>query len=222
MQVHPKTSAYRVPLPDKIGIMADSHGDITSMTLGIEHLVERHADKIVHLGDIFDSEIHDQLTAIMEMIHRYDILAVKGNNDFQIEKMLGNGSSIDLTAADRQCIRQFLTSLKLFFTSHDFCFAHSLPYDSIRSFYEPIDTGSTDQAAHVFRHTRYHVLFSGHSHTPVLFRWRSGTVTREPLPAGVPLFFKPDEKYIVIVGAADRGECGFIDRRKMIYERIQW
>jgi predicted phosphodiesterase len=219
---HSQADVFSVCLPDRIGIMADSHGNLASMACGIRHLVDRHVDKIVHLGDIFDSEIHDQLAAIVEMIRRYDILAVKGNNDFKIEKMLGSNNCIDLAASDRCRIGQFLRSLELYFISQDFCFAHSLPYDSIRSFYEPIDTGSTDQAAHVFQCTRHHVLFSGHSHAPVLFRWRSGRITREPLTADVPLCFMPDERYIVIVGAIDRGECGLIDRGKMIYERIRW
>jgi predicted phosphodiesterase len=218
----PPAVNHRCELPKKIGVMADSHGNITSIANCIKCLTDRQAAKIVHLGDVFDSEIHDHLISMVEIIKRHDIVAVKGNNDYQIEKMMANHNAIDLEASDRQAVRQFIDSMKLYLTAGELCFAHSLPYESIRSFYDPIDTGNTDQAVRIFHHTTHHVLFSGHSHLPVLFRWRAGTVTREPISVSVPLVFEQNERYIVIVGSSDHGECGFIDREKMAYERIRW
>jgi predicted phosphodiesterase len=212
---------HPLTLQGRIGVIADSHGNIASMTDCIQRLTDRRADTIIHLGDIFDSEIHHNLMNIVDVITDNNILAVKGNNDYQIEKSLENGHPMDLDPSDRQRIRQFLHSLALYFTSGNVCFAHSRPFDSIRAFYEPIDTGSTEQAARIFRHTDHHLLFCGHSHLPMLFRWRAGIVTREPIPEQTPLVFQKNEKYIIIVGSADKGECGFIDREKMVYERIR-
>jgi len=212
---------HPLTLRDRIGVIADSHGNIASMTDCIQRLTQHCADTIVHLGDFFDSEIHHNLKNIVDIITSNNILAIKGNNDYQIEKLLDNGHSMDLGPSDRQRLRQFLRSLALNFTSGSFCFAHSRPFDSIRAFYEPVDTGSTEQAAIIFRHTNHHVLFCGHSHLPMLFRWRSGIVTREPIQERNPVVFHQNERYIVIVGSSDKGECGFIDREKMVYERIR-
>lgn len=220
-QIRQPTLKQPVILQDRIGVIADSHGNITSITDCMQCLADRRADTIVHLGDVFDSEIHHHLKDIVDLITGNNILTVKGNNDYQIEKLLENGIAIDLDSADRQQLRNFLQSLALYFISGSFCFAHSLPFDSIRAFYEPVDTGSTEHAVWIFRHTDHHVLFCGHSHLPILFRWRAGIVTREPIPEQKPLVFQQNERYIVIVGSSDKGECGFIDRKKMAYERIR-
>lgn len=217
----PQVPKHPLTFQGKIGVMADSHGNIASMTDCIRLLADRCANTIIHLGDVFDSEIHHNLKNIVDVITRNNILAVKGNNDYQIEKLLENGHSMELDPSERQNVRHFLHSLALHFTSGNFCFAHSRPFDSIRAFYEPVDTGNTQQATHIFRHTDHHVLFSGHSHLPMLFRWREGIVTREPIHERSPLVFQQNERYIVIVGSSDKGECGFIDREKMVYERIR-
>ncbi len=217
----PPAPKHPLTLQGKIGVMADSHGNIASMTDCIQCLADRRADFIVHLGDFFDSEIHHNLKNIVDVITSNNILAIKGNNDYQIEKLLENGHSIELDPSEKQQVRHFLHSLDLHFTSGNFCFSHSRPFDSIRAFYEPVDTGSTEHAAWIFRHTGHHVLFCGHSHLPMLFRWREGIVTREPIYERNPIVFHQNERYIVIVGSSDKRECGFIDREKMVYEQIR-
>ena len=103
----------------------------------------------------------------------------------------------------------------------DICFTHSLPYDSIRAFYEPVDTGSVERAIDIFRHTPYRIIFCGHSHLPILFRWRSGRVFREEIQTNKKIFLDPSERYIIIVGSVDSREYGFFDWGKMCYERIR-
>lgn len=218
----PAMGLYELDLPEKIGVMADSHGNTNAVATCIKCLKEHQAKRIIHLGDVFDSEIHDHLMPMVDIIKRHDVLAVKGNNDFQIEKMIFNGNGFNLGPSETDAVKQFLDSMIPYITSRRFCFAHSLPFDSIRSFYDPIDTGNTEQAIRIFHHTNHHVLFSGHSHVPVLFRWRLGTVTREPIQKGAPLVFSQNERYIVIVGSSDHGECGLLDRENMVYERIRW
>lgn len=103
----------------------------------------------------------------------------------------------------------------------DICFAHSFPFDYRRSFYEPIDVGSTERAFLLFQQMSYRILFCGHSHTPVYFRLSdSEGVFREMAPPGGKLLLEPTSRYIVIVGSCDQGECAIFDEGTSTYERI--
>ena len=154
--------------------MADSHGHIRVMSKCIERLKSYEMDLIIHLGDFFDSQYFENVMDIHEMIQEYQILAVKGNNDYQFEKSLMNGCPHHIPSIHREKVLSFLLSVPLKRVINNVCFTHSLPYDSIRSFYEPIDTGTIDRAQEIFQHTPYQIVFSGHSHSsgsfPLPFR----------------------------------------------------
>ena len=206
--------------PKRIGLIADSHGNLEAMLGCIKRLKKFQVDSLIHLGDIFDSLHTDSLYDTMETIQQYGINSVKGNNDYQIEKMLANGYLPDLSAGVKKKMISFLEQMPMKLVDRDFCFTHSLPFDSVRSFYEPVDTGFTDRAEQIFNQTPYHIIFCGHSHTPVLFRWRSGRVTREKINVKEKVFLNASERYIIIVGSAEGGECGFFDTDQKIYERF--
>lgn len=205
----------------RIGLLADSHGHKTEIATCIKRLQSRNADLILHLGDIFDSQYFEDAMDILEMIQQNNIVAVKGNNDYQFQKSLMNGCPYHIPAIHREKILTFLVSVPQKLVSDNICFTHSLPYDSIRSFYEPIDTGKTDRAENIFEHTPYHIVFSGHSHSPILFRLRSHQVTRESMNHSGPITLHQKERYIIVVGSTDEGECGFFDISKMEYEKVR-
>ncbi|MDA3895755.1 MAG: hypothetical protein PF482_06385, partial [Desulfobacteraceae bacterium] len=117
-------------------------------------------------------------------------------------------------------IISFLKQMPMRLVDEKICFTHSLPFNSIRSFYEPVDTGTTDRAAQLFSQTPYSIIFCGHSHSSVLFRLRKGRVTREQIHPNEVIGFNSSERYIVIVGSSDNGECGFFDKEQMTYQRI--
>jgi predicted phosphodiesterase len=206
--------------PKRIGLIADSHGNFEMMLKCVRRLNRLRVNSLIHLGDIFDSLHSDSLSDTMDAIFQNEIDAVKGNNDYQIEKMLANGYLPDLCAGMKKKIISFLEQMPMKLIDKDICFTHSLPFDSIRSFYEPVDTGFTDRAEQIFNQTSYRIIFCGHSHTPVLFRWRSGRVTREKINAKEKVFFNASERYIIIVGSAEGGECGFFETDQKIYERV--
>jgi len=206
--------------PKRIGLVADSHGNLEAMLGCIKRLNNLPVDSLIHLGDIFDSLHTDNLIRTVEAIQQNCVYPVKGNNDYQIEKMLTNGCLLDLPAGTKKKILSFLEEMPMKLLDDDICFTHSLPFDSVRSFYEPVDTGFTDRAEQIFNQTQYHTIFCGHSHSPVLFRWRSGRVTRENINVKEKVFLNPSERYIIIVGSADSGECGFFDSEQKVYERI--
>ena len=208
--------------PGRVGLIADSHSNHGAMQACITCLLGGNGtiSGLVHLGDLFDSMQHTQMHEMVKTIHRFDITAVKGNNDFHIQNMLTNGSAMNIPEADKQEILLFLQHLPMKIVDDNVCFTHSLPFDSIRSLYEPVDNGTTDRARQIFDQTQYHLICCGHSHTPVLFRWRSGTITRERINAEETLLLNPCERYIIVVGASDNGECGVLDTGLKTYTRM--
>lgn len=204
----------------RIGIIADSHGSVTALETAIGTLADHRIDHLIHLGDFCDSVNCDALPDVFSLLEQHRVQVVKGNNDYQVEKMLTNGYFEDMF--DRHRWLKFLQTTPIMHIKGDVCFAHSLPFDTVRAFYEPVDTGTTERAAEVFKHSGYHALFCGHSHQPVFFRQQSGTVSRETLPVNDAVQMEAQQRYIFIVGAADNGECGIFDLSTSCYERIQF
>ncbi|MDA8405231.1 MAG: metallophosphoesterase family protein [Desulfobacteraceae bacterium] len=207
--------------PGRIGLIADSHDNHAAMKACISRLRLSHAARrLIHLGDLFDSVKHSHLCEMAKTVTRYQISAVKGNNDFHIQNMLTGGAFINIPDPDKKHILSFLEHLPMKIVDQNVCFTHSLPFDSIRSLYEPVDNGATIRARQVFEQTPYHLICCGHSHAPILFRWRSGVITREMIPLAEKVFLNPCERYIIVVGASDNGECGVVDFHQKTYERI--
>ncbi len=205
----------------KIGLIADSHGNLPATIAAINCLKEEGADRIYHLGDLFDSALDNDFTTILEVICNNDVLSVKGNNDYQVEQALATGKPFNLAEADYSFLMAYLQNMPMKREIYDLCITHSLPYDNIRAFYEPIDDGGTLIAEKIFRDTNYFLICSGHSHHPVLFRWRSGRVNREDLSEKYLVHFFSTERYILIVGSVDRGECGLLNLDENLYKRLR-
>lgn len=203
----------------RIGLVADSHSDLAALRNACRALGERGAERVVHLGDICDSLQADVLEACTRFLRENEILSVKGNNDFLLENLLRHQPSAErFRDAD---LAAFLRDLPVTMVWGDVCFAHSLPFDSLRAFYEPIDIGSPDRARDVFQSTPYRILFCGHSHSPVAFRWNRGLVKRESVPAEEPVLLDPAERYIFVIGSVAEGECALYDRGRGLFQRIR-
>lgn len=204
---------------ERIGLLADSHGNLNSIAKGIARLNEFGVETLIHLGDVFDSVENDNLYEIWETIIQNKLLVVKGNNDFQVENRLSNGYNFGISLVKKYKILSFIQNMPMRLVDNDICYTHSLPFDSIRSFYEPVDTGDTDRAAQLFAETSYKIMFCGHSHSSVLFRYAAGQVTRELIHSDETVFFSNFERYILIVGSSDNGECGIFDKGRRSYRQ---
>ena len=221
-----------------VGLIADSHGNLDATAEAIRLLKARGAETLFHLGDFCDSIRHDRAAPMISLLREHGVLAVKGNNDFFVESMLTDERRPP--RPEEKPTVAFLRGVPFTRTLDGLLFAHSLPYDSFRSFYEPIDTGTTRRAERLFAETAFHLPSCGHSHPPILFRKKGGTVTREQVPPEVRLLLgtaagHPDaagkrsptaqdgggNRFIVVVGSADEGECALYDREAGIYERIR-
>lgn len=205
----------------KIGLMADSHGNLPATIAAINCLKKNGAERVYHLGDLFDSALDNDFIGILQEVCNNHVLSVKGNNDYQVEQALAKGTVSNLAGADRLLLITYLQNMPMKREIYDICMTHSLPYDNIRAFYEPIDDGGTSRAEKIFRETDYFLICCGHSHHPVLFRWRYGKVSREALSEKYRVHFFPAERYILIVGSVDSGECGLLDFRGNVYQRLR-
>jgi predicted phosphodiesterase len=215
-----------------IGLIADSHGNLEATQQAIRLLKGMGVDTLVHLGDFCDSIHHDRTTAMIALLEEHDILTVKGNNDFLVENMLADTRrSLD---PEGQRTLAYLRDIPVTRTLNGLSFAHSLPFDSLRSFYEPIDTGNTQRAARLFAETDFKLLFCGHSHLPIIFRKSGSRVTREQssprekrvlgAAGAAPNTGEESgaaDRFIVVVGAADDGECALYDRNAGNYTRLR-
>ncbi|MBN1614287.1 MAG: metallophosphoesterase family protein [Deltaproteobacteria bacterium] len=206
--------------PKRIGLLADSHGDLKSTEESIRVLRERGVDGMIHLGDFSDSMRTDTLGAIVDMLEANGILAVMGNNDFMVGNTLAEMAAHN-GDPDRSRLAAFIKSVPMTRVLQDLCFAHSLPFEMFKSCYEPIDNGSTERAQSLFRETSHRILFCGHSHFPVLFRLRGGRVSRENVLPDRRISLDPSDRYIVVVGAVEEGECALYDLESSSYERIR-
>jgi predicted phosphodiesterase len=203
----------------RIGLIADSHGNLEATAEAIHLLKWRGADSLVHLGDFCDS-VHPDRTAVMiSLLLENGVLAVKGNNDSLVETMLA--AARRPPDAEEVQMLAFLRDVPIVRAQGDIRFAHSLPFDMLRAFYTPIDTGDTRRAEELFNASDFRILFCGHSHLPILFRKLDGLVTREAVPAGLPTALERAGRYILVVGAAAEGECALYDDETGLYERLQ-
>lgn len=203
----------------RIGIIADSHGNREATEETIRLLKRRGVDLLVHLGDFCDSIRHNRAASMIDLLLEHDILAVKGNNDFSVEKMLADERRP--ADAEGEKMLSFLRNVPVVRALGEIRLAHSLPLDTLRAFYEPIDQGNTLRAEELFNEADFRILFCGHSHLPVLFQSENGCVTREPVHPGTPVTLRRDGRYIFIAGAASGGECALYDGGAGTYERLQ-
>ena len=207
------------PEPKRIGIIADSHGNLEATAAAISILKGRSAGILIHLGDFCDSVRHGSAPAMIDLLIQNGVLAVKGNNDFLVENMLAH----DRRPADAEGLKAlaYLRDVPGVRVRGDIRFAHSLPFETLRAFYEPIDRGNMQRAKELFNEADFRILFCGHSHLPVLFRKAGGHVTREAVPAGCPLELERTARYIFVAGAASDGECALYHEDAGTYERIR-
>jgi predicted phosphodiesterase len=203
----------------RVGIIADSHGNLEATQEAIRLLKGRGAGILIHLGDFCDSIRHDAAAAMIDRMVQNGVLAVKGNNDFLVENRLADPRRPP--DAEGNKMLAFLRNVPVVRARGDVRFAHSLPFDTLRAFYEPIDTGNTRRAEELFNEADFRILFCGHSHLPILFRKADGRVTREPVPAGRPTALERTGRYIFVVGAAADGECALYDEESGTYERLR-
>jgi len=206
------------PLPRRIGLMADSHDQLEALRGAIRALKNRGVSSLIHLGDICDSLRPDLLEDSIHLLQKNNIFAIKGNNDFTLEKTLQTHRGETSKGLAEHIA--FLQALPLKIAWDGICFCHALPFDHHRAIYEPVDMGSNERAEDIFNFTSHRILFCGHSHRSVLFRWNRGKTERETIPMDNPTRLDPGDRYIFVAGSVIEGECAIFDTKEWSLRRI--
>jgi predicted phosphodiesterase len=198
--------------PDRIGIMADSHGKVEMIVRAAAVLQSRGCAMCIHLGDIIDTTLPGTIDACLHALGTGRIKAIRGNNEHTL--LLNRSSWLDRKAMD------VIRSMPLGRRIGSALLTHSLPFDDAlgaRCMLEDLDAGHLMRFFTSYPET---LLFRGHSHRSAIVQMRKAALFRRPLPAKHP-FPLPDRRPAVITcGALADGLCLIWDRQQQTLELI--
>lgn len=189
----------------KIGLISDSHSMNSLMLDAIHTLNEMGAGRIIHLGDICDSRKYQSLDEAVDIIEKYNIKAILGNNECYIMTELNYNSIYDLKDSTIAFIQNLPYSIQV----DDLCFTHSLPFAWPAATRYPIEDYITFFAGE--GNTSFRIMFRGHSHRTTIVEMKNGMYNSIPVEAGQRIQLHNDKRYIITIGAVEDGICTLYD-----------
>ena len=192
----------------KIGIMADSHGQTACLQKALDYFSQSGCDRIYHLGDICDSAHPQSADACVQLLLQQHVLAIKGNNDHQV---VVNHVDNPRDYISKQTI-DFLQQLPLMLEIEAVVLAHSLPFIKARGLSSMIAPMGKNEACHFFGLNPHKILIRGHSHLPELIQSRHNTIVTTVLSPGEIRMVADILPGILTCGAADHGFVLIWDR----------
>lgn len=192
--------------PDRIGIMADSHGDAALIAKAAAALRSRGCALCVHLGDIIDTTRPDAIDACLQALDAGQIKAVRGNNEHTL--LLNRPARLHRQALEA------IGSMPLGRRIGAALLVHSLPFDEAlgtRCLLEDMDIGRLGWFFGAYPET---TLFRGHSHRPEIVRFRKAALVRQPLPEECSVPLPARQPAVITCGALADGLCLIWDRRQ--------
>lgn len=186
-----------------IGIMADSHGRPDKIAAALEFLSQRGCDCLYHLGDICDSGHPETAEACVRPLQHFKVMAVKGNNDHQI----------DVNHRDRmqsvipQDVLGFIQNLPLMRHFRHAVFVHSLPFARELGLACMIGVLGEAEIKRILRTYPKGILFRGHSHTPEILTARNEKIISRTLRIGLRFDLTDGLPCVVTCGALARNLC---------------
>jgi predicted phosphodiesterase len=187
----------------QIGIMADSHGDPDKINAALEFFKGRNCPYLFHLGDICDSTNPATADKCLNPLQKFEVLAIRGNNDHLIEVNQRNQSQ---SVVSPQSL-EFLRKLPLVRKYENAVFAHSLPFARELGLSAMVGRMGERELDLFFSLFPQHILFRGHSHTPeVVFNQNDQPLSRMLQP-GQHFDLPDDSSCVVNCGALTRNLC---------------
>jgi predicted phosphodiesterase len=189
--------------PVAIGIMADSHGRPDKIVAALKYLSDLKCDSVYHLGDICDSGHPETVEACVRTLQRFRVMAIKGNNDHQI----------DLNHRDRvqsiipRDVYDFIKNLPLLRHFQQAVFAHSLPFVRELGLSSMVGVLGEVEVKRILSAFPKGIFFRGHSHTPEVFVTKGEKIIPRPLRAGQRFELNSGLPYVVTCGALTRNLC---------------
>jgi predicted phosphodiesterase len=204
--------AYGLEAPNRIGIMADSHGQAALIDAAAAYFQSRGCAVCVHLGDIIDTTRPETIQDCLNRLSRRQIYAIRGNNEHTLllNQSTGIGDEVLETIRSMPLCRRIASAL----------LAHSLPFEAAlgpRCMLEDMDA---DHLRRFFQSYPEMQLFRGHSHQPEMVRLREASLYRENIRPGHPLPLKSRQPAVITCGALADRLCLVWDRRQETIELI--
>ncbi|MEA3223725.1 MAG: metallophosphoesterase family protein [Thermodesulfobacteriota bacterium] len=190
----------------KIGLIADSHSKNSLMLTAIHTLRAMGASTFIHLGDICDSLMPENLDEAVEILNRYKVKAILGNNEYMLisEYLLNHADGL------KEATISFLKELPYTIVAGEICFTHSLPFDWPAATRRPIK----EYLPVLMESNRPHphrIIFRGHSHSPSVIEIEDGCMEELTLDPGEKITLYKERIYVITVGAVENGACALFD-----------
>lgn len=183
------------PVPAKIAILSDIHGNLPALEAVMAVLRDRSPDLVVNLGDSVSGPLFPRETAALLM--QQDWLHLAGNH----ERQLLAAAPGAMTASD-QFARSQLTEAQLGWLgqlepaialSESIFFCHGTPHSDHAYLLETVESGQTrlasaDEIRTRLGHVQHKLVGCGHSHVPRSVRTGAGQWLINPGSVGLPAY----------------------------------
>lgn len=189
----------------KIAVISDIHSNLAALRIAIEFIKSEKVDDVICLGDVVG--YGPRPNECVELVRKYARVCLMGNHDHAVLGLTDTYSfnqyardAVDwtkrnLTAANRA----YLENLPFFYEEGKMLFVHSTPVKPEEWHY----ILSEYEARQYLQKISQSICFVGHSHIPVVFSLKKGSIYKEEL------ILNPEEdKYIVNVGSVGQPRDG--------------
>ena len=195
------------PNPDDgtpVGIVADSHGQVEPLAAALAYLRQKGCVTIYHLGDICDSLDPGTADACVQLLRKYRVHSVKGNNDHMI---VANQTGRKKLSIGGETLA-YLKTLPLVIHHGGIILAHSLPFESEMGLSCMVGAMHHGHARRFFRDFPDRILLRGHSHAPAI-TWQgdNGRIVSESVRPECAIDIAHRKPCIITCGALDHGLC---------------
>ena len=204
--------AFEPEAPDRIGIMADSHGNAAMIAKAAAVLRSRECAMCIHLGDIIDTTLPASIDTCLNVLATNKIKAIRGNNEHAL--LLNRSTWLSREAMD--AIRAMPFGRQIGST----LLVHSLPFDDVlgvRCLLEDMNLSHMGRFFDAYPGTQ---LFRGHSHQPEIVQFREAAFSRRQLPKGHPVPLAARQPAVITCGALADGLCLLWNRHQETVELI--
>lgn len=198
-----KQRSHHTSPGQRVGIMADSHGQPWAISRALDFFTSLQCGRIYHLGDICDSFRPDTADACVDLLRRYDVVALKGNND---HTLMVNHTDVRGALIKAETI-DYLKQLPLVLHERGAVIAHALPFVREQGLSCMIGTLGPGEQALFFGTYPDGMLIRGHQHFPEIVWRQQGETHTQKIQPGNRIDLTGKIPCIVTCGALDDGFC---------------
>ena len=200
-------SAVLVPNDtDRIGIMADSHGEAGLIAAAAKRLRAEGCKRLFHLGDICDTAHLESVAVCLQQVAVHRIAPIRGNNEHTL--------LLDRPASVGDEVLAAIAAMPLTRRMESAFLVHSLPYTDDLGARCMLEALTTHHIRAFFRCCTGALLFRGHSHQPEMVRLKQAAHRREAMTPAKPYVLARGASAVVTCGALIEGLSLIWDQRR--------